>query len=629
MPTTSKRVLLVWTPWATPVFPAMSVALLRSILMRQGMECDLLYANLIFSKMMEGDPLYEQQVAVGPIADATFMPTYFGTDPGHAAQLLHRYVAPYNEGRRGAQLSVYQDLVAIAGRFVERVAAMVPWERYDIVGFSLMFQQTLCALSLAKRIRQTAPHVKIVFGGPCCDGSTGEELVRSFPEVDYVVQGEADETVADVVREIRSNSGGPFRTPGILYRSREGIASSGLAPIPRSLEANPIPDYAPYFQQLESLQLRHFHPRLYVETARGCWWGEKHHCSFCGMDDRVMRYRAKTADRVLDEVVSLARRHRISTFLTSDSVLGHQYYESLLPRLRDLREKQGYDFTFFYELKSNLPRERARLLREAGILQVQPGIESFSDRILSLMNKGATGIQQLQALKFLAEYGVRALWNMIYMVPQERPEDYDQIVEMIPFMHHLPPPSRKGEIQVLVQRGNRYHAQPEAHEVRNVRPMSYYAELFPRKDIDLNRLAIFFEYDHPGRHEDSPEHAAHERMKQALAEWRRAFTPDSLVHLRGPGFVEIKDTRDPGQPRTITLRGVEAELYARCDAARREATLAAEFAPRMGTEGFAATLDRLVRDRVFYRSPRREYISLPLTPDPDRWNRIAPRIVEA
>src|SRR3954465_271775 len=43
-------------------------------------------------------------------------------------------------------------------------------------------------------------------------------------------------------------------------------------------------------------------PLMLIETARGCWWGAKNHCTFCGLNGETMGFRAKSADRVMTEI---------------------------------------------------------------------------------------------------------------------------------------------------------------------------------------------------------------------------------------------------------------------------------------------------------------------------------------
>lgn len=614
------RVLLVLTPWAAPYFPGLSVALLRSILERDGIACDLFYSNLLFSRLIGGEHIFEERIARGSLAELAFTPYYFGTSPDEAARTLHEHFEPFGVTPAGEGVSFYRGLLDSARRWVDEAHAAVEWGRYDVVGFSLMFQQTLASLALARRVKRSHPDIRVIFGGPSCAEPMGGEMMRSFPEVDFVVTGEGDGVIAPLVRWIRSGAEGSCELPGVLWRSGGGVARGEGPSAFQAMDSLPIPDYGPYFEQVREHGLDHFHPTLYVENSRGCWWGQKHHCTFCGIDDLVMQYRSKSVDRIVEEITTLSRRHRITSFLTADNILDHRAYRELLPRLRALREEEEFDFTFFFELKANLRREQVRLLREAGVAQVQPGIESFSDRVLGLMDKGCTGISQVLALRLFAEFDIEPVWNLIYMNPGERPEDYRQMAAMIPFLHHIPPLNRQNQVQMLLQRFNLYFENQERFGIRNVRPQSFYRLIFPDERIDLDELAYFFECEH-SCHGDDELQEGYDLLSSALDRWRSVHRHDSLLQFPGPGFVLVRDRRLPvdgfelPEPE-IVLRGVAADVLVRCDRIRSQEKLLRELAERFPVGEVSAAVDDLVSRRFLYRSPTDQLVSLPLRKEP-------------
>ncbi len=617
----AKRVLLLLMPWAYPYFPGLSVALLRSILLRDGVSCDVFYANLLFSKITGGDPFYEEQLIKAPISELAFTPYYFDTPPAEAAEQLRQYVAQLVNAGADQDPAPLTRLLTCAETFLNMLFDSIPWHQYDIVGFSVMFQQTVSSLALARRIKARYPEIRIVFGGPSCSLPMGHELMRCFPEIDFVLMGEADATLTPLVHAIRSN--GPFDIPGLLRRDAGGQIQAGPPAQPfLDLKSLPVPDYTPYYSQLEALGIEHFEPYLYVETSRGCWWGEKHHCTFCSIENTFMQFRAKPEDMVLHEIMTLATRHHSTNFLVSDNILHHKFYQTLLPTLARIREEQGYDLTFFFEVKANIQREQVRLLKAAGITQVQPGLESFGDGVLKLMNKGTTGIRQLQALKVLAEFDIQAIWNIIYRNPNEQPEDYQAMNAMIPFMHHIPPPSKGSLLQMLLQRFSPYFESPGKYGIYNVRPQPFYRQIFPRPDIDVTKLAYFFEYDH-AQHQNPALQAAYQELKEQAEEWRRVYVKDSLIQMRGPEFVQIIDRRmDPtagltGTPAetTLTLTGLRAEIFIACDAVRSESELVKQFAERIPAGDMVRFLEEMVARRLVYRSAARQYLNLPLLKD--------------
>src|SRR5262249_44337798 len=161
---------------------------------------------------------------------------------------------------------------------LERICKLKP----RIVGFTTTFHQTCACLVLAQRLKQLPDPPTIIFGGANCEGEMGLQLLRSFGFIDYVCTREGDVAFPQFVqRLLRQNN--PGAIPGILHQGE----STGLS-IPeliRDLNGLPIPDYDDYFERLyESPLAKTIKTDLLVETSRGCWWGAKHHCTFCGLN---------------------------------------------------------------------------------------------------------------------------------------------------------------------------------------------------------------------------------------------------------------------------------------------------------------------------------------------------------
>ena len=62
----------------------------------------------------------------------------------------------------------------------------------------------------------------------------------------------------------------------------------------RDLDALPVPNYRDYMARVQASPLgKTINPRLLFQTSRGCWWGAKQHCTFCGLNGQGMAYRSK------------------------------------------------------------------------------------------------------------------------------------------------------------------------------------------------------------------------------------------------------------------------------------------------------------------------------------------------
>jgi hypothetical protein len=132
-----------------------------------------------------------------------------------------------------------------------------------------------------------------------------------------------------------------------------------------------------------------------------------------------LAYRSKSPDRVERELAELTRRYKTFRFEAVDDILNPSYITRLCPRL----EAAHTDYDIFYEVKANLSREQVRKLHAGGIRRIQPGIESFSTRVLELMKKGVTALENINLLRWALHYRVFTTYNIIWGFPGETVED--------------------------------------------------------------------------------------------------------------------------------------------------------------------------------------------------------------
>ena len=161
------------------------------------------------------------------------------------------------------------------------------------------------------------------------------------------------------------------------------------------------------------------------------------HCTFCGLNGATMAFRSKSAPRALDELTHLATTYPGCDIQVVDNILDLKYFKTLLPELA----ARKLNVSLFYETKSNLKKEQVRLLRDSGVLTIQPGIESFSSKVLKLMKKGVSGLQNIQLLKWCKEIGVEPIWYFLMGFPGESPDDYFEMASLSARVCHLPKPS--------------------------------------------------------------------------------------------------------------------------------------------------------------------------------------------
>lgn len=607
------RVSLVCMPWARPDRPSLALGLLKSVLERAGVRTDVFYANLLITGGLTGlDLLMIGESAIGSLL---FTP--------HVVQHCDR-AAIVAQIARLAKLAVLPgtwwqsadgivEMIDRCDRDLDEVVSRLPLDRLDVVGLSLVFQQTLPSLALARRIKERKPSVNIICGGASCDDEMGPALLEAYPYLDFAISGDGEHGLVQFIRALSGQQ--PFaEVSGLAFRSDDHVVANPGRPT-ENLDALPVPDYTEYFLQLaQSCLSSHLEPTLPFESSRGCWWGQKHLCSFCGLNANGVGFRRKKPERVRDEVRALATRYRVNSLFATDNILDMDHLRTVMPVFAQERRADEGDLTFFYEVKSNLKREHIRLLSEAGVRSVQPGIESFSDHVLSLMDKGAIGIQQIQFLRWCEEFGILPTYNIIVNNPGELVEDYTMMQQLIPYVRHLTPP---GSIsRMMLQRFSPYFERPERYGISAIRPAQQDMDMYGLSATHVRRIAYAFDY----RHEDQ----SNDDLRKAVAEfsalarrWQNTFVWKRLSFVKGPGFVRIYDKRtslEPDAPaanRTIVLTGDQASIFSWCDAFHTMDAVIEHF-PQVDASALRRFVGKMCDRQLMWQDPHGRIISLPI-----------------
>lgn len=564
-------IVLVTMPWAYVKYPSIALGILSRLLGDAGFAPIVRSYNLAFldhvaraqAELPEHERItvkaYEKLANTGEgLGDWIFaVPPFRDVDPdrdeAYLTELARQGIAPE---RIALARSLRAHVPSFIAATVEELLGYAP----AMVGFTSVFYQNVASLLVAQELKRRDPQISIVLGGANCEAPMGRALHRAFPFIDVVVEGEAENLIVDLARDIVAGRH-PVPRSGLCTRAADGstLVTEGRPP-PVVMDQVPVPDYGAYFDELERSLFRDIlltHLVLPIETSRGCWWGEKQHCTFCGLNGSNMAFRSKSPERAFTDVVELATRHRHLQFAAVDNIISLDHIKYVLPRLGQL----GADLSIFYETKANLTKEQLLLMREAGITSIQPGIESFSNPILRLMRKGVAAWQNVRLLKWCAQLGIRAHWNIIYGFPGEPPEEYARMAELLPALIHLPPPNLT---RLQVQRYSPYHQSPESFGITLRGASAYYRFIYPLDDQTLAELAYDFDYvDGAGR--DPEAYVA--PLRDAIDRWwRDAKTRQStLVYLQGPGFLRIVDRRQGFGYESYLLEGSEALIYRACD----------------------------------------------------------------
>jgi ribosomal peptide maturation radical SAM protein 1 len=557
-------VLFAVVPFAEVARPSIGVSLLQAAVNRLGFSSRIHYFNINFAEQIGLDLYLRLANAFPPdtlIGEWFFADLVFGDqipdEHTYLAKVLtqYPYIPEILKARQFRQ------------RFIDRCVQEIQHHNPRVVGFTTTFHQTCACLAIAQRLKDAVNPPVIVFGGANCEGEMGLQMIRSFPWVDYVCTQEGDLAFPAFLEQLL-NQNNPHPPPGIL---RRGESKAVTQPeLVRNLDQLPIPTYEDYFAQLADSNLAgQIRPSAAIETSRGCWWGAKNHCTFCGLNGATMQYRSKSPERAFAELVYLKETYGLKQIESVDNILDLKYIKTLFPQL--IEADLGIEL--FYETKANLKWHQLSILAQAGVRTIQPGIESLSDVVLRLMNKGCTSAQNIQLLRWADELGITVAWNIISGFPGEPHAEYDAMAELIPLLVHLQPPT--GCSPFRLDRFSPYHSQPEQYGLRNIRPSYSYYYIFPYGGRELGRLAYYFDFDYAdGQNPDTYIGS----LTRAVQHWWNVYriAPEErprldLHHINDT--LIIQDTRPCAVAATHRLEGLIAEIFLFCDTAQTRSTI--------------------------------------------------------
>lgn len=597
------RTLLLAMPLANPHHPAIGLALLQASLAAAGLLADIrhLYLDFVevigleaysvvaddrrFSALL-GDWLFADAVTPDPISDLVYLRRVLGAQDD----------VPLDVHNLGQVLAVRGKVAA----FLDHCEASIEWERYKVVGFSTTFQQTMASLALAKRIKARFPDKPILFGGANVEGAMGRELLRLYPWIDVVVSGEAEHLLPSLVAALIGGEPVPA-LPGVIDRANLASHSQAAAPVAGPLDWLPQPDYADFIADRARCPtvLAHYRAVMLFESARGCWWGAKHHCTFCGLNGASMAFRSKSPNRAAAELINLAQNHG-PEILVVDNILDNRYFTTLLPRLEDVDPP----LLMHGEVKANLNAAQMLALARAGFLKLQPGIESLSTPILQLMRKGTTALRNIQALKLAAETGIFVDWSHLYGFPGETAQQYRAVADLVPALLHLQPPG--GMHRVRADRYSPYWREPELFAIK-IAPLPAYRHLHRSPTARLDDLAYHFTIEN----QPSPELAkAWSELAEKLQTWRARPEAILTVDALPRGGALVRDSRT-GPERELFLDQVAGAVLAACVTVQGRSQVDARVTAELGAKTVAAVIEMLLAERLLLEEAG-QLLSLPL-----------------
>lgn len=510
--------LIIVPPFAGLDRPSLAAHLLQACAREAGFSVRVLYANIALAAAI-GERVY-QAVCYAPTG--ALLGERFFAAAAYGVPALGRKGCHYDEtyfeketGDHSARLPIdlneLQQLEPRTKEWADLIAAAVLRHNFKVVGCTSTFEQTAASVALLNRIKQGNSRIVTILGGANCEGEMAEGIMSLGAEIDFVFSGESELSFPKFLKQVLED------------QVAQGRIIEGEPCM--NLDALPTPDFTEFYEQFDKLLPQSALAErnimwLPYESSRGCWWGEKHHCTFCGLNAQTMKHREKSPSRVIADLRQLLEKHPNRRVCMVDNIMPHRYFRTLLPQLGE----ELPDIHMFYEEKANLSLEHVTSLHRAGVKEIQPGIEALSSTLLKRMDKGVTAQQNIALMRYARATGMTLNWNLLYAFPGDLLEEYEQTMALLPLIRHLEPPGGLGHLSI--DRFSPYFDYPAKYGITNIRPMESYASVLPAT-ADVSKVAYHFVADYRCEAHENP--ALINSIVDEVKSWRAAWESEDAA----------------------------------------------------------------------------------------------------
>ncbi len=289
--------------------------------------------------------------------------------------------------------------------------------RPDFVGLTSVTMTFDNAIGIVKDVKDIDPNITTVMGGPHVS-FCAQETLGLYPELDFIVIGEGEETIVELIRATRGACN-RADIKGIAYRDGSKTVTTGVRPF---TDVNALPLPARHLIPLG--RYRALGMPISMTSSRGCPFN----CIFCvGRKMVGSKVRYRNARSVVDEMEYLSTLgfHQINLaddLFTANKNHCHAVCDEII------RRNVNVKWTSFARVDT-VSIDVLVKMKDAGCQAVSFGIESANAQILKTIKKGITLKQVVDAIKMCNVAGIMPHGSFILGLPGETPETIGETVE--------------------------------------------------------------------------------------------------------------------------------------------------------------------------------------------------------
>ena len=335
------------------------------------------------------------------------------------------YISSYMKSKGHDVLIVDPEMQGITDSDLDEI---IKKEKPTIIGLSSVTPNFSLACKMAVRFKKISDAV-IVFGG--IHASTySDRIIQQHPEFDIVAFGEGEESMTEIADALKENRYSPEelkKIKGICFRDNSKVHKTDMRPFVEDVDTYPFPDR-------DSIDLEVYKATGHIGvsnkvanvlTSRGC----PARCTFCeSFLTMGYKFRAHSAEYVLDEIRQLKERYGVQQIVFNDDTFTINYER--VKQICETMIKENFNIKWFCFARVNTIRdaEMLELMKAAGCVQINFGVETGDENMMKSIKKGITLDQARKAFKLAHKVGIKTSAGFIFGFPGETKETIERTI---------------------------------------------------------------------------------------------------------------------------------------------------------------------------------------------------------
>lgn len=323
------------------------------------------------------------------------------------------------------------DVSLIDCQFLESMEEGLPEEikrqKPDLIGISCFTPTYSDAIYTANLCRKIAPDVKIVLGG-AHPSLYPEDTLKENASVDFVVFGEGEYTLYELISSIQSGEKDFSDIKGLGYRLNGSIVINGKRGFINELDDLPIPAYDIFPLAKYKIQITSYKrlPTYTMVASRGCPYS----CTFCQVKQFLgIRMRYKSPHKLIEEIKFLKENFNARGIMFQDSTFTFDW--NWVKEFCGLMISEKMDMTWMcFTRADRVNEEILSLMKKAGCYGMSYGVESANQKSLDLLKKNVKVEKIVESVELSLKMGFFVTTTYIMGIPGEDEADVRNTINL-------------------------------------------------------------------------------------------------------------------------------------------------------------------------------------------------------